>query len=425
MLNTGLGTAPAPTLPATAVAAAWQRWQRRLPRMLMVLMGVCLGIATLLVTLYGGSFRIKLTYSVCIGLCCTLINDLAWFGQAWVHDLLRRLRRQPPGPGPYLAGWAGTLPAALICLVLGPPLGQGLADAIHGFSSPSIFDLASSTSRITLVISAMATAVLIAVVSAAERLASARAEAEAAQRQAAETQLRLLQSQLEPHMLFNTLANLRVLIGLEPARAQAMLDHLIAFLRATLQASRRGEHPLADEFARLADYLALMAVRMGPRLQVQLDLPAELKSLPVPPLLLQPLVENSIQHGLEPQVEGGQVRVSARREGDVLVLEVLDTGVGRQAASTLAGATPGRPAGGFGLAGVRERLGTLYGERASITLADASPGQGTLATVRLPLNTPVTTPVTTPATTPATGAAPALADPAAQAPSHGTPRTTA
>ena len=88
----------------------------------------------------------------------------------------------------------------------------------------------------------------------------------AAERSAAEAQLKLLQSQLEPHMLFNTLANLRVLIGTDPARAQAMLDRLIAFLRATLTASRSGSHALADEFDRLGDYLALMAVRMGPRL---------------------------------------------------------------------------------------------------------------------------------------------------------------
>ena len=385
MLNIGLAATPTAVPPATALASVLQRWRRRLPRTLLVLLGVCLGIAALLVSLDGGRFRIKLTYSLCIGLSCTLINDLTWFAQAWAYDRLRSLRRLPPSPGPYLSGWAGTLLAAAVCLVLGPSLGQWLADAIFGFSSPSIFNLNSTTSRVTIVISGLATLVLILVVSAAERLNAARAEAETAQRQAAETQLRLLQSQLEPHMLFNTLANLRVLIGLEPARAQAMLDHLIAFLRATLQASRRGEHPLADEFARLSDYLALMAVRMGPRLQVQLDLPADLKQLPVPPLLLQPLVENSIQHGLEPKVEGGQVQVTARREGDVLVLEVQDSGIGRASAAAHALATPGRPAGGFGLSGVRERLATLYGERATLALNDAPGGTGTRATVRLPI----------------------------------------
>jgi LytS/YehU family sensor histidine kinase len=133
-----------------------------------------------------------------------------------------------------------------------------------------------------------------------------------------------LQSQLEPHMLFNTLANLRVLIGADSVRAQTMLDRLIAFLRATLAASRSGSHSLANEFARIEDYLALMAVRMGPRLAVRIELPDALRALPVPALLLQPLVENAIRHGLEPKVSGGRIEVSAHREADALVLDVRD-----------------------------------------------------------------------------------------------------
>ena len=129
---------------------------------------------------------------------------------------------------------------------------------------------------------------------------AAHALALSAQRAAAENQLRLLQSQLEPHMLFNTLANLRVLIGMDPARAQQMLDQLIAFLRATLTASRLENHPLRDEFERLKDYLALMQIRMGSRLRPQLDLPAELADLPVAPLLLQPLVETPSSMGWSP-----------------------------------------------------------------------------------------------------------------------------
>jgi hypothetical protein len=113
---------------------------------------------------------------------------------------------------------------------------------------------------------------------ARERMHSHHLAALAAERLASETQLKLLQSQLEPHMLFNTLANLRVLIGLDPPQAQAMLDHLIAFLRTTLAATRADRHPLATEFDALRDYLALMAVRMGPRLQWQLDLPDALRA---------------------------------------------------------------------------------------------------------------------------------------------------
>ncbi|MCM2355983.1 MAG: histidine kinase, partial [Arenimonas sp.] len=196
---------------------------------------------------------------------------------------------------------------------------------------------------------------------------------------AAENQLKLLESQLEPHMLFNTLANLRVLIALDPPRAQAMLDRLIAFLRATLNASRVGTHTLAAEFERLDDYLALMAVRMGPRLQVAFDLPQDLRALPVPPLLLQPLVENSIQHGLEPQVEGGRIEVGARREGSRLVLTVRDSGVGLSAAPPSHGTH-------FGTQQVRDRLAALYGDGAAFTLAPAPEG-GTLARITIPLET--------------------------------------
>jgi hypothetical protein len=200
-----------------------------------------------------------------------------------------------------------------------------------------------------------------------------------AERDATLAKLALLQSQLEPHMLFNTLANLRVLIGLDPPRAQAMLDRLIAFLRATLTASRTQSHSLAAEFERLDDYLQLMAMRMGPRLQARFDLPAELREIAVPPLLLQPLVENSIQHGLEPKVEGGRLEVSVRREGQELVLTVRDTGVGLDDAPASNGTR-------FGLKQVRERLQTLYGGSASLSLEAMSEaeGGGTRATVKLP-----------------------------------------
>jgi hypothetical protein len=198
-----------------------------------------------------------------------------------------------------------------------------------------------------------------------------------AQRHASEARLKLLEAQLEPHMLFNTLANLRVLIGIDPPRAQEMLDRVIAFLRATLDASRATTHPLQAEFDRLRDYLELMSIRMGPRLAYELDLPPELARHAVPTLLLQPLVENAIQHGLEPRVEGGQLRVTARQEGGALVLDVVDTGIGL--------ADPVRGSG-FGLAQVRERLATLHGPAASLSLQAAHP-QGTQATIRLPLST--------------------------------------
>jgi len=211
-----------------------------------------------------------------------------------------------------------------------------------------------------------------------ETIAAKEAAMQAAQRQAAEHQLKLLESQLEPHMLFNTLANLRVLIGVDPQRARAMLDQLIAFLRATLAGSRAAQHPLRAEFARLTDYLALMQVRMGGRLQTRVELPEALAELPVPPLLLQPLVENCIKHGLEPALAGGCIDVRAARDGGTLVLSVRDTGAGLS--------TPAVEGTQFGLVQVRERLAALYGARAALTLTRADDAEGgTLATIRLPI----------------------------------------
>jgi len=196
-----------------------------------------------------------------------------------------------------------------------------------------------------------------------------------AERHASEARLKLLETQLEPHMMFNTLANLRALIGVDPARAQEMLDHMIAYLRATLDASRATSHPLRAEFGRLQDYLELMAIRMGPRLAYTLDLPQELAEVPVPALLLQPLVENSIKHGLEPKVEGGRIEVRARREGDRVVLEVQDSGVGTNG--------EGNGGKGFGLLQIRERLASLHGGLASLDFS--TDAHGAHARIALPL----------------------------------------
>jgi sensor histidine kinase YesM len=218
-----------------------------------------------------------------------------------------------------------------------------------------------------------------------------RATAEEHRRQATEARLKLLETQLEPHMLFNTLANLRALIAVDPPRAIHMLDRLNGYLRATLKASRTdavsGGHTLADEFARLDDYLELMAVRMGPRLVYSLSLPDGLQGHPLPPLLLQPLVENAIRHGLEPQVDGGRITVTARREGNhALLIEVADTGAGMPPEPHSApNSTP--PSGGFGLAQVRERVASLPGRAGRVEVSSA-PGEGTTIRLHLPLNMP-------------------------------------
>ena len=195
------------------------------------------------------------------------------------------------------------------------------------------------------------------------------------ERGAAEARLKLLQAQIEPHFLFNTLANLQTLIGSDPKRAQAMLAHLDGYLRATLASTRNDKCTLAEEFALLRGYLEILAIRMGPRLVYALDLPDALANARLPPMLLQPLVENAIKHGLEPKVEGGTLRVAASAVGKQLVLVVEDSGVGFGAAST-AGT-------GVGLLHVRERLAAVYGDAASAEIGETA-GGGVRIMLRLP-----------------------------------------
>ncbi len=371
----------------SASAVTLARLRQHFWRTLGVMVLMCCAIALFLNGFGLARLGPKLIYSFAIGFSCWAANSGGRLLVAWWVDWRRRAQGLP-AVVPYAApGWQGVGLGFLLGFAIGPALGLFIGDTLTGNASPSLLQLDTSSSRITLLITLVGSLVAIYVFGSMERLASARAQAEAAQRQAAENQLRLLQSQLEPHMLFNTLANLRVLIGLDPTRAQAMLDHLIAFLRSTLVASRQSQQALSTEFAHVSDYLALMAVRMGPRLQVSFDLPPELATLPVPPLLLQPLVENAIKHGLEPKLEGGRISVQAQRVGDVLHLSVRDTGMGlADSAQALGLADKGTS---FGLEQVQKRLATLYGERASLRLAAASDGQGgTVANVQIPLTNP-------------------------------------
>ena len=335
----------------------------------------CVLIA-LMITGFNGTFGINLIHSLCIGGCCWLAIDLGRMPLArWKH------RNAPPDSPEAQSQWPGW-PLMMIVIVLGTVIGfsvgNELARQLTGIASPGYFRGSWSQALWLLMASLVPSAVITYWYYSRETIAAQAAAVQTAQRQAAEHQLKLLESQLEPHMLFNTLANLRALIGIDPPRAQLMLDQLIAFMRATLNASRASQHPLSADFARLADYLALMKLRMGERLQTQFDLPDDLAGTLVPPLLLQPLVENSIKHGLEPFVAGGRVSVSAAREAGALVLRVRDTGAGLSDV-----ASDGTR---FGLVQVRERLATLYGARASLVLQNASDADGgTLATIRLPL----------------------------------------
>ena len=280
-----------------------------------------------------------------------------------------------------------TWPALTALMAFAAPVahysGMVLGSLVFDFKIPTLAQYPTLARVSMIVFTFLGLIMMTAIVIHRERLRRieqehhhARLRAEVIERTALQAQLRLLQAQIEPHMLFNTLANLQGLIALDPVRASDMLDQLIQYLRATLGASRNERTTLAQEFAAMEAYLALMKVRMGERLSYHLSLPPELRSARVPPMLLQPLVENAIVHGLEPTIVGGEVRISATAGRGVLEISVRDSGIG------LAGAASRD--GGIGVATTRERLQVLYGEPAAVILEAAQP-QGTLARLIFPL----------------------------------------
>ena len=215
-----------------------------------------------------------------------------------------------------------------------------------------------------------------------EQLSKEAAARSEAQRLAVESQLRLLRAQLEPHMLFNTLANLRSLLRENADQAELMIDQLIMYLRSALAASRTESTTLSNEFAQLRAYLDIMSLRMGPRLAYRLELPATLEQTAVPPMLLQPLVENAIKHGLEPKVGPGSIVVVACATAAGIEIRVSDSGLGLPPEDEPEGA--GDPANhSYGLQHVRERLRAVYGPRAALTLERRTPS-GVCAVVNIP-----------------------------------------
>ena len=213
-----------------------------------------------------------------------------------------------------------------------------------------------------------------------QRILALRVERAEQSRQLAEARLQMLKNQIEPHFIFNTLAHLKALIQSDPVTAQSMADELSDFLRASLTSLRQDTMTVAQDFELVRAYLALASLRMGARLSFDLNLEPGTANLPVPPLMLQTLVENAIQHGVEPKLGSGHIRVSARLDStaDVscLVLEVADDGVGFGQANT--------GGSGLGLVNIRERLASAFGDHAHLKLRANAP-QGVIATITLPL----------------------------------------
>jgi hypothetical protein len=348
-------TSPAAATPITHAQVRW--WA------LLLVIGFCAVISTLVAMVNGsnGSDLLPLLKTVtCIGLVC-------WALDQCVSLLTRgRIRWLTISVMTFPVGWVigDKLSAALL----------GGEDFItHWMRTPG-----SLWSGITASLLFAASGFLF--FDRFYRAAYFRVALEAERHRAAEIQraravseLALLQAQIEPHFLFNTLAHVLSTVEREPPVAKAMLEHLTRYLRATLRRSRESEHCLAEEMELIEALLAIAAMRLGPRLRYHIEIGPSLRDVRLPPMLLQPLVENAIRHGIEPAVDGGEIRVDGEQLGEELILRVTDDGKG------LTGGAPE----GVGLSNVRARLASLYGDKGRLSLFCNS-AHGVIAELRLP-----------------------------------------
>lgn len=308
----------------------------------------------------GKGFVINLVFSQCIGLSiCSCI-------------LLSHLLFQPGRPAvqAFLVATA---------LLTGSIVGSLIGSVLAGLNPSTLFGIDGLFVKL-LLLGVVFGSIISYFFSSRERIAASQAEAQAekikrltSEKKVIEANLKLLRAQIEPHFLFNTLSNVVSLLDTDPARGKSMLEDFIRYLRASLPKSRAGKVTLAEEMEMIQAYLGLFKVRMGARLSYAIDLPENLKSVSFPPMLLQPLVENAIKHGLESKVDGGEILIRASENDGLLRLEVVDTGLGFSAESD----------SGMGLSNIRERLSSLYGDRGRLILEENTP-RGLKATIEVP-----------------------------------------
>ena len=295
----------------------------------------------------------------------------------WLMIKLPWVRRQRPN--------VAFLLTCLVAMPVGYLVGRGLCFWL--MDEPFSFLAPGEIRMFPIVGTALISGLVLYALGVRRRLSRVEMAQVRSERLATEAQLRLLRIQLEPHMLFNTLANLRSLVDEEPETAKVMIDQLILYLRSTLAASCSEATTLKQEFAQLKAYLEIMSLRMGPRMAYTLELPADLNQVKIPPMLLQPLAENAIKHGLEPKVGKGRLDIKAQLRGDSVIITVKDTGLGLREDHD-----PKARSKSYGVAHVSERLAAAYGPQGALSLGRNEP-EGACATVRIPASSAINVPL--------------------------------
>jgi len=269
----------------------------------------------------------------------------------------------------------------VIAIVLGSVLGTILAGMLKGRAVSSMFSERISGVAISMGLGIGFGCVVFAAIVVRERHANdrarmLRAEAERHQleKNMLEARLALMQAQVEPHFLFNTLANVQHLVETDPPAASRMLENLIRYLRCAMPQMREAATNLGREVDMASAFLEIQHVRMGSRLAFAIDVPTTLRERPFPPMMLISLVENAIKHGVDPCCDCGSITIRAEEAEGRLRVSVADTGEGIQ---------PHANGGGVGLANIRERLKALYGPEARLRLEENAP-RGVVASIELP-----------------------------------------
>ena len=267
-------------------------------------------------------------------------------------------------------------------LLIGTLIGSFIGILVSGLSSAYVFERHDLIQM--LFIGVMFGSIITYIFSSRAQIADSEARIQeekikrlTSETKAAEANLKLLQAQIEPHFLFNTLSNVLSLLDTDTEKGKSMLMDFVHYLRTSLSKIRGNKTTLGQEMEMIQAYLNIFKVRMGNRLHFKIDLPEKLKANSFPPMLIQPLVENAIKHGLEPKVDGGDILIRGIEKDGVLRLEVIDTGGGfiREQES------------GMGLSNIRERLFSLYGNSGRLILEKNSP-QGLKAAIEVPHGQP-------------------------------------